>query len=143
VRRADPGTAEHPTIMRVTVADVPKAPAFDLAGLGAAFRHHADGSGVVRVQPGPDHPSGRRRTTPAYGTSFGVVRLCNAPGRPGRRPPAGWLRQDRGGQQAHRPVRFNGLKAAFAPGTGKLQIPFQPKGLHDEMNSDGLRRVRR
>ena len=61
---------------------------------------------------------------------------CNAPGLTGAATTRcdGYARINEGNHPTDL-FGFNGLRRAFAPGAGKLQIPFQPKGIHDEMNS--------
>jgi len=72
----------------------------------------------------------------AYGTNFVANGWCNAPGATGEAAKNcdGYARIAEGSQPTDL-FGFNALSAANAPGVGKLQIPFQPKGIHDEMNS--------
>ena len=123
------------TIMQVTIAAAPPTPAapFDLAKLNAAFRHHADGSGVFESGQNPIIV-GQAPYNSAYGSNFVASGWCNAPGSAAPTKCDGYARIQEGSQPGDL-FGFNGLKGAFAPGTGKLQIPFQPKGIHDEMNS--------
>jgi hypothetical protein len=99
------------------------APAFNLAALQAAFRHHADASGVFESG---QHPIivGQAAYNSAYGTSFAASGWCNTPG--------STIKCDgfaRISQQGGDPFTFDTLRGA------KLSIPFQPKALHDEMNA--------
>jgi len=120
------------TIMRIHIQGT-AAPAFNLAALNAAFKHHADGSGVFESGQNPIIV-GQAAYNSAYGTSFVGNGWCNAPGSTG----AASLRCDgfaRIQEQGGFMFGFNTLKGAWAPGVGKMQIPLQPKGMHDEMNA--------
>jgi FtsP/CotA-like multicopper oxidase with cupredoxin domain len=123
------------TIMRVNVADTTPAQTFNLTALNNAFKHHADGSGVFEKDQDPIIV-GQAAYNSAYGTNFVANGWCNAPGLTGLATTRcdGYARINEGNHPTDL-FGFNGLKPAFRPGTGKLQIPFQPKGLHDEMNS--------
>lgn len=114
------------TIMQVVVSDTPAAPAFNLTALSAAFRHHADGSGVFESG---QHPIivGQSTYNSAYGTSFASSSWCNAPGSPVTRCDGYACTSDRGGDL----FGFNTLKAQNA----KMQIPLQPKAIQDEMHA--------
>jgi len=74
----------------------------------------------------------------AYGTSFVASGWCNDPTLDPASAAAkrcdGYARIQEGNKPADL-FGFNSLRGTFAPGVGKVQIPFQPKGLHDEMNS--------
>ena len=100
-------------------------PAFNLAKLQAAFRHKADGSGVFESG---QHPIivGQAGYNSAYGTNFVASGYCNG----GSTSTAcdGYLRiADQGGTL----FGFNTLLAPF----DKLEIPIEPKAIHDEMNA--------
>jgi len=122
------------TIMQVKVTATTPATAFDVPGtsndglgrLQAAFRHHADGSGVFESG---QHPIivGQAAYNSAYGTSFAASSWCNAPGSTSTRCDGYARISDQGGTL----FGFNTLKAQNA----KMQIPLQPKALHDEMNA--------
>ncbi len=114
------------TIMQVVVSNTPAAPAFNLTALRAAFRHHADGSGVFESG---QHPIivGQAAYNSAYGTSFAASSWCNAPGSPITRCDGFARISDQGGDL----FGFNTLRAPNA----KMQIPLQPKAIHDEMNA--------
>ena len=123
------------TIMQVRVAATAPAPAFNLTALRTAFSHKANGSGVFEKGQDPIIV-GQAAYNSAYGTSFVSSGWCNAPGATGAAATRcdGFARIAEGNHPTDL-FGFNGLKSAYAPGVGKLQIPFQPKGLHDEMNS--------
>ena len=123
------------TIMQVTIAPNAPAATFNLTKLRSAFLHKANGSGVFEAGQ-PPIIVGQAAYNSAYGTSFVTNGWCNAPGATGAALTRcdGYARIQEGSQPTDK-FGFNGLKSAFAPGTGKLQIPFQPKGMHDEMNS--------
>jgi len=113
------------TIMQVKVAATAPALAFNLTALSNAFKHHADGTGVFESG---QHPIivGQAAYNSAYGTNFAASSWCNAPGSSTRCD--GFARiSDQGGDL----FGFNTLKAPNA----KMQIPLQPKAIHDEMNS--------
>ena len=93
------------TIMQVKIAATAPAPAFNLAALKTAFKHHADGSGVFEAG---QHPIivGQAAYNSAYGTSFAANSYCNASGNPTNRCD-GFLRiNDQGGMM----FGFNTLK---------------------------------
>ena len=111
------------TVMQVKVAASTPAAPFDLSGLQAAFRHHADGSGVFESG---QHPTivGQAGYNSAYGKSFAKSGDCSAPS--STIPCDGFARIH---QQGGDPFTFDTLKG------GKLSIPLQPKAIHDEMNA--------
>ena len=114
------------TVMQVKVADVPAATAFDLPALNTAFAHGLDGSGVFESG---QHPIivGQASYNSAYGTNFVSSSWCNVSG-VNVSTCDGFARiADQGGDL----FGFNTLLAPRA----KLQIPVQPKALHDETNS--------
>ena len=97
--------------------------------LNAAFRHHADGSGVFESG---QHPIivGQAAYNSAYGTNFAASSWCNAPGSTTTRCD-GFVRiNEQGGDL----FGFNTLKAPNA----KMAIPIEPKAIHDEMNSSSF-----
>jgi FtsP/CotA-like multicopper oxidase with cupredoxin domain len=112
------------TIMQVKVEAGTGTP-FNLTALQAAFRHHADGSGVFESG---QHPIivGQAGYNSAYGTSFPASSYCN--GGSTLTSCDGYARiADQGGTL----FGFNTLKSP----TTKLEILIEPKALHDEMNS--------
>lgn len=122
------------TIMQVKVAATAPATAFDLPGtsndglgrLQVAFRHHADGSGVFESG---QHPIivGQAAYNLAYGSSFAASSWCNAPGKPTNRCDGFARISDQGGMS----LGFNTL---LSPNL-RVEIPLQPKAIHDEMNA--------
>jgi len=117
------------TIMQVKVAANPPAPAFNLNALNAAFRHHADGSGVFESG---QHPIivGQAAYNSAYGTSFAASSWCNAPGSTNTRCDGFARISDQGGDL----FGFNTLKNP----TLKKTIVLEPKAIHDEMNASAF-----
>jgi len=133
------------TVMQIKVAASTPAPAFNLRALQRAFTHKANGSGVFEKG---QHPIivGQAAYNSAYGTRFVASGDCNnpvvwttdPPGDPNGVPVPpdttntlcdGLLRiNNQGGTW----FGFNTLLTGTA---GKLNIPLQPKGIHDEMNS--------
>ncbi len=110
------------TIMQVHVAASMPAAAFDLAALRAAFRHHADGSGVFESS---QHPIivGQAAYNSAYGTKFAASGNCQTNT---TKKCDGFARISQQG----------GDKFTFDTLLGKkLAIPLEPKALHDEMNA--------
>ena len=133
--RPDAGVrAEHPagygpntrTIMQVTArADRGhQPPAFDHEQVNAAFRHHADGSRRVRVEPAPDD---RRPGLPTTRPTARASRTAETAPTRTRRPSATGSRGST--SRAGDLFTFDALKG------NKLSIPLQPKAMHDEMNS--------
>jgi len=116
------------TIMQVKVSAGTPAP-FNMAPLTAAFKHHADGSGVFESG---QHPIivGQAAYNSAYGTNFAASSWCNAPGSTSTRCDGFARISDQGGDL----LGFNTLKAQNA----KMQIALQPKALHDEMNASAF-----
>jgi FtsP/CotA-like multicopper oxidase with cupredoxin domain len=114
------------TIMQVKVAATTPASAFNLSALNAAFRHHADGSGVFESG---QHPIivGQATYNSAYGTSFAASSWCNAPGSASTRCDGYARISEQGGDL----FGFNTLRGPIT----KTTIPLQPKAIHDEMNS--------
>ena len=117
------------TVMRVTIAG-PAAPAFNMTRLNNAFTHKQDGSGVFEEGQNPI-VVGQAAYNSAYGTNFVANGWCNAPGSTSTKCDGFARIAEQGGFQ----FGFNTLNPAWAPGVGKMQIPLQPKGIHDEMNA--------
>ncbi|WP_224958612.1 multicopper oxidase domain-containing protein [Geomonas subterranea] len=118
------------TVMQIRVNPLPDptvTPApFDLAALQTAFAHQADGSGVFESG---QHPIivGQAAYNTAYGTTFPAASWCNAPGSTNQSCDGFARISDQGGD-------LFGFNTLLGPAT-KLQIPLQPKALHDEMNA--------
>lgn len=114
------------TVMQIKVANTAPAAAFNLAALEAAFAHQADGSGVFESG---QHPIivGQAAYNTAYGTPFRSASWCNAPGTTVNNCDGYARIFDQGGEQF-------GFNTLLTP-TAKLQIPIEPKALHDEMNA--------
>ena len=112
------------TVMQVKIANDAPAPAFDLAKLRAAFRHHANGSGVFESS---QHPVivGQAAYNSAYGTSFASASNCNAPNSKVTTCD-GYVRVN-----DDTSFGFNTLRSP----TAKMTMPLQPKAIHDEMNA--------
>ena len=114
------------TVMQVKIADAPAAPAYNVSNLNAAFRHHADGTGVFESSVDPIIV-GQAPYNSAYGTNFVASGWCNSPTNPSARCDGYARISDQGGTN----LNFNTL----AQPNQKLAIPIEPKGMHDEMNS--------
>ncbi|UFS70604.1 multicopper oxidase domain-containing protein [Geomonas sp. RF6] len=114
------------TIMQIKVRDIAPSAPFDLTALNNAFAHHSDGSGVFESG---QHPIivGQSAYNTAYGTKFVTGSWCNAPGTNVETCDGLARIFDQGGSL----FGFNTL----ASPTKKLQIPLEPKALHDEMNA--------
>ncbi len=128
------------TVMQVKVSNAAPAVAFDrpnttddrLGVLNTAFAHHLDGNGKPAgvFEAGSDPIIvGQAAYNGALGTNFVKSGWCNAPIHASVRCD-GFARIQEGSQPTD-VFKFNTIGA---PG-GKMQIPFQPKGMHDEMNS--------
>jgi FtsP/CotA-like multicopper oxidase with cupredoxin domain len=119
------------TIMQVKVAATTPAPAFNLTNLQNAFKHHADGSGVFESG---QHPIivGQAAYNSAYGTSFAASGDCTSVSPTSTTKCDGFARIN---QQGGDNFTFDTLVNAANGTWNKLQIPFQPKALHDEMNA--------
>jgi FtsP/CotA-like multicopper oxidase with cupredoxin domain len=137
------------TIMQVKVSNAAPAVAFDrpnttndrLGTLVAAFAHHADGSGVFEKGQNPIIV-GQDAYDSAYGVDFAAAGWCNAPGAAANTPCDGFARIAEGSQPATDTFKFDTVadNPAAGPNDGyvmgpKIGLPFQPKGIHDEMNS--------
>jgi len=111
------------TIMQVKIASG-SSPAFNLSALQAAFRHHADGSGVFESG---QHPIivGQAAYNSAYGTSFASGAWCNSPTNPSGKCDGFARISEQGGDL----FKFDTLKG------DQISIPLEPKAIHDEMNS--------
>ncbi len=124
------------TVMQVKVSTAAPELAFDrpnttadrMGALNTAFAHHADGSGVFESGSDPIIV-GQAAYNGALGTNFVSSGWCNAPGSTSTKCD-GFARIQEGSQ----PTDNFGFNTLLAP-DAKMQIPFQPKGLHDEMNS--------
>ena len=123
--------------MQVKVSTAAPALAFDrpnttadrMGALEAAFAHKADGSGVFESSQDPIIV-GQAAYNTAYGTNFVASGWCNSPSNPTAKCD-GFARIAEGSQPTDL-FEFNTLARHLA---AKMQIPFQPKGIHDEMNS--------
>ena len=124
------------TIMQIKVSNAAPAVAFDrpnttIDGMGklqAAFAHHLDAAGNPAgvFEAGQDPIIvGQSDYNSAYGTSFVTNGWCNGPTNPSVKCDGFARIQEQGGFL----FNFDTLLGA------KLNIPLQPKGMHDEMNS--------
>lgn len=124
------------TVMQIKVSMAAPAVPFDrpnttndrLGQLEGIFAHHADGSGLFESSVDPI-VVGQAAYNSAYGTNFVASGWCNSPTTPTARCD-GFARIAEGSQ----PTDLFGFNTVAAP-NAKMQIPFQPKGIHDEMNS--------
>ncbi|MFE4976623.1 multicopper oxidase domain-containing protein [Kitasatospora sp. NPDC056651] len=112
------------TVMQVTIADTAPAPTFNLAKLQAAFKHHADGSGVFESGQNPVIV-GQAAYNSAYGTGFSAGSNCNVKNSP--------VKACDGLVRVNDTATF-GFNTLRAPNT-KTAMPLQPKAIHDEMNA--------
>ena len=129
------------TIMQVKVSNAAPATAWDrpnttadrMGALVTAWGHKADGSGVFEKSVDPIIV-GQAAYNSAYGTSFVTNGWCNAPGIDPASP--AWTKCDGYARimEGSQPTDLFGFNTLAAP-SAKMQIPFQPKGIHDEMNS--------
>jgi FtsP/CotA-like multicopper oxidase with cupredoxin domain len=126
------------TIMQVRVSSNAPALAFDrpnttadrMGTLQAAFAHHLDATGKPAgvFEAGSDPiVVGQAAYNSAYGTSFTASGWCGSPKSPSVKCD-GFARIQEGSQPTDR-FSFDTLSGA------RLQMPFQPKGMHDEANS--------
>ena len=125
------------TVMQIKVAATAPAPAFNLAALQNAFRHKADGSGVFEAG---QHPTivGQAEYNSAYGTSFldGLNDNCNLV------PIAITDAPDTTTTNCDGHLRINnqggtwfGFNTLLTGTESKLNVPIEPKAIHDEMNA--------
>jgi FtsP/CotA-like multicopper oxidase with cupredoxin domain len=128
------------TIMKVTISMDAPAVAFDrpnttndrLGTLTTAFAHHTDGTGVFESGQNPIIV-GQAAYNSAYGSNFVGSGWCSSPTTPTARCD-GMARIQEGSQPGDK-LKFDTL-GPNKDGTGpQLQIPFEPKAIHDEMNS--------
>ncbi len=111
--------------MQVKITENPAAAPFNLTALRNTFKHHADGSGVFEDG---QHPIivGQAAYNSAYGTNFANTGDCTDP--TGTNKCDGFARiNQQGGDQ----FRFDNLKGS----NPQLEVPLEPKAIHDEMNS--------
>ncbi len=112
------------TIMQVKIANTAAAPAYNLSALQAAFRHHADGSGVFESGQNPIIV-GQATYNSAYGTNFVSGGWCNAPTSPSSKCDGFARIADQGGDT----FKFDTLVGA------QIGVTIQPKAIHDETNA--------
>jgi len=126
------------TIMQVKVSSATPDLAFDrpnttsdrMGALVAAFAHHLDANGnPAGVFESASDPIivGQDAYDGAYGTNFVASGWCNSPTTPTAKCD-GYARIAEGSQPTDL-FKFDTLNGA------QLSLPFQPKGMHDEMNS--------
>jgi FtsP/CotA-like multicopper oxidase with cupredoxin domain len=124
------------TIMQVKVSTAAPDIAFDrpnttadrMGALTAAFAHHLDANGKPAgvFEAGSDPiVVGQAAYNGAYGTNFVANGYCNSPTNPTAKCDGYARIQQQGGDQ----FKFDTLAGP------QLSIPFQPKAIHDEMNS--------
>lgn len=113
------------TIMQVTIAASPAAPAFNLTKLQTAFRHNANGTGVFESSQNPIIV-GQSAYNSAYGTAFAASSNCNAPG--------STLQRCDGLVRVNDTTTFS-FNTLRYPTSNKMTMPLQPKAIHDEMNA--------
>ncbi len=113
------------TVMQVKISDVPAANAFNVSALRNRFSHKADGTGVFEEG---QHPIivGQAAYNSAYGTNFANSGDCTDPAKTNKCD--GFARIN---QQGRDNFRFDNLKGSDP----QLQVPLEPKAIHDEMNS--------
>jgi FtsP/CotA-like multicopper oxidase with cupredoxin domain len=126
------------TVMQVKVSMATPDVRFDrpnttndrLGALVTAFAHHSDGSGVFESSQDPIIV-GQAAYNSAYGTSFIENGWCSSPTAATAKCD-GYARVQE--QTVPGGVAPNAFKFDTLSGT-QLQVAFQPKGMHDEMNS--------
>ncbi len=138
------------TIMQVKVRAITPATAFDVPGTSAdrmgalvnAFKHHNDANGKPAgvFEKGSDPIIvGQAAYNSAYGSNFVANGWCNSPTAPSASCDGFARVQEQGsvpGQPDAFKFKFDTLGASPATARGpQLSIPFEPKGMHDEMNS--------
>ena len=122
------------TIMQVKVSSAAPAVAWDrpnttadrMGALVAAFGHKTDKSGVFESGSDPI-VVGQAAYNQAYGTTFAGGGWCSSPQKPSVKCD-GYARIQEGSQPTDL-FKFDTLSG------NQLAIPFEPKGMHDEMNS--------
>ena len=113
------------TVMQVKVSDItPPAPVYDLKALNAAFRHHADGSGVFESGQNPIIV-GQAAYNSAYATDFAAGADCNSLTNPTGKCDGFARIQQQGGDT----YKFDTLVGS------QIGVKIEPKALHDETNS--------
>jgi FtsP/CotA-like multicopper oxidase with cupredoxin domain len=125
------------TIMQIKVTNSNQKSSFTVSKLNAAFSHKANGTGVFESGQDPIIV-GQAAYNRAYGTDFVSAGWCNSPDATGLAATRcdGFARINEGSQKPGEiNFGFNSLRNKFRPGNGKVEIPFQPKGMHDEMNA--------
>ena len=137
------------TIMQVKVSTAAPAVAFDrpnttadrMGALMTAFAHKADGSAACSSPRSDPIIVGQAAYNTAYGSNFVGSGWCNSPTNPSAKCD-GFARIQEQGAVPGTPdtfrFKFDSLGTAPAdPAIAKprLAIPFEPKGMHDEMNS--------
>ena len=113
------------TIMQVKVAASDAAPAFNLAALQNAFKHHVDGSGVFESGQNPIIV-GQAAYNSAYGKSFSSGSWCNDPAAPAGTPCDGFARISEQGLDT---FKFDTLIGS------QIGVRIEPKAIHDETNA--------
>ncbi len=112
------------TIMQVKIAANPPAPAYNLPALRAAFKHHADGSGVFESGQKPIIV-GQAAYNSAYGKNFTTGGWCNSPLGPSPLCDGFARISEQGGDI----FKFDTLIGS------QIGVKIEPKAIHDEMNS--------
>ncbi|MCJ7551427.1 MAG: multicopper oxidase domain-containing protein [Anaerolineae bacterium] len=112
------------TVMQVKIAATAPAPAFNLGALNAAFKHHADGSGVFESGQNPIIV-GQATYNTAYGTSFASAGWCNSPSNPAAQCD-GFARISEQGRDT---FKFDTLVGQ------QIGVEIEPKAIHDETNA--------
>ncbi len=112
------------TVMQVKIANTTPAPAYNLKALNAAFKHHADGSGVFESG---QHPVivGQAAYNSAYGTSFTSAGWCSNPTNPSPQCD-GFARISEQGLDT---FKFDTLHGP------QIGVQIEPKAIHDEQNA--------
>jgi FtsP/CotA-like multicopper oxidase with cupredoxin domain len=131
------------TIMQVKVSNAAPAIAFDrpnttadrMGALNAAFAHHIDpvtGKAAGVFETG-QHPVivGQADYNSAYGTNFAKTGWCNSATNPSAKCDGYARIAEQGGDK----FGFDTLGPNKDGNGGKLQVPIEGKGIHDEMNS--------
>jgi FtsP/CotA-like multicopper oxidase with cupredoxin domain len=112
------------TVMQVKIAAAAPAPAFDMMALYAAFKHHADGTGVFESGQNPIIV-GQATYNSAYGTSFAASGWCNNPSIPSATCDGFARISEQGGDL----FKFDTLLGQ------QVAVKIEPKALHDEQNA--------